>query len=162
MTLDLFLYAANKAALVAFAKSNPPANPLLDEDNNPRQGVMYVWWKETGKFMTQAGTYDAEGEEITPPTYLPGVLLLLRIHASFFDNTKLADQTYDEDGNPQLEQHQRSAVVKYIKDNGTPGTMGSLPYYELDGVRIFRPADVEAYLAANNLSGHEWVGGNTY
>jgi hypothetical protein len=29
-------------------------------------------------------------------------------------------------------------------------------------VRLFRPADVLAWLTANSLSGHEWAGGNFY
>jgi len=165
MSIDLILYApAGKSAFATFARNHPPANPLLDADGNTREGVSYCWWAGSGKFMTQAGTYDENGDEITPPTFAPGHVALLRIHSSFFDATRLADQTYDEEGNPELEQHQRSAVVKYIRDNGSFGTMagGTIPYYELDGVRILRPQDVEAYLASNNIPGHIWVGGNRY
>jgi hypothetical protein len=40
--------------------------------------------------------------------------------------------------------------------------MGSVSYYEVDGVRLFKPADVLALLAANDLPGHTWVDGNAY
>jgi len=88
----------------------------------------------------------------------------MRISGSFFDENKLAYQTYDEEGNPQLEQWQRSNIIKYIKDNGTPGAMvgGTIPYYEIDSVHLLRPSDIEAFMAANNIPGHIWVGGNSY
>jgi len=163
--LDIILYApTGKAALVDFAKAHPPANPLLDDEGNTREGVSYCWWAGSGQFMTATGTYDQDGNEITPPTFAPGVVALLRISGEFFQNTKLADQTYDEEGNPQLEQHQRSAVVQYIRNNGTPGTMtaDNIPYYEIDGVRLLRPQDVESFMSSRNIPGHIWVGGNSY
>ena len=161
MSLDLILYGADKATFAAFAKNNPPANPLLDSEGNTREGVSYCWWGGNGKLMTAPGDYSDENN-IIEPTFLPGVVALLKIHSSFFEDTKLADQTFDNNGAPELEQHQRSSVVKYIKDNGTPGTMAGITYYELDNVRIFRPSDVEAFLAANGVPGHTWVGGNSY
>jgi len=161
--LDIILYApGGKADLVAFAKAHPPANPLLDDDGNVRPGVDYCWWAGSGKFMTAKGEYDQNGDEIVPPSFAPGVVALLRISGSFFENTKLADQEYDEEGTPQLEQHQRSAVVNYIRNNGTPGTMQGIPYYEIDGVRLLRPQDVEAFVQSRNIPGHIWVGGNSY
>jgi hypothetical protein len=164
MSIDLILYApAGKSAFATFARNNPPNNPLLDDEGNTRPGISYCWWSGSGKFMTDPGTGgDPEDPGYVEPTYAPGHVALLRIHSEFFDNTKLADQTYDEEGNPQLEQHQRSAVAKYIKDNGTPGTMAGIPYYELDGVRILRPQDVEAYCQANGIPGHRWASGNRY
>ena len=167
--LDIILYApGGKADLVQFAKNHPPANPLLQDDGegNPvtREGVDYCWWAGSGKFMTAKGEYDGEGNEIVPPSFAPGVVALLRIDGSFFENTKLADQEYDEEGVPQLEQHQRSAVVNYIRNNGTPGTMTAddIPYYDIDGVRLLRPQDVDAFVQSRNIPGHIWVGGNSY
>ena len=162
--LDIVLYCpTGKGDLVDWAKTTPPNNPLLTDDG-PREGVSYCWWAGSGKFMTQKGTYDENGDEITPPTFAPGVVALLRIHSDFFENTKLADQTYDEDGNPELEQFQRNAVAKYIKDNGTSGSMagGTIPYYQLGAVRLLRPSDVDDYCVANNIPGHVWVGGNSH
>lgn len=159
--IDLILYApTGKAAFATFARNHPPANPLLDAEGNLREGVSYCWWAGDGQFKTANGEYDAEGNEITPPTYAPGAVALLRIHSSFFEQTKIQDQ--NEEGT--LEQWERSLVVNYIKNNGTFGTMagGTIPYYELDGVRIMRPQDVENFLSANNIPGHIWVGGNSY
>ena len=163
--MDFVLYApGGKSALATFAQNHPPANPLMDAEGNTREGVSYCWWAGSGNFMTAKGTYDQDGNEITPPTFAPGAVALMRIHTSFWESTKLADQTYDENGNPQLEQWQRNSVVKYIKDNGTPGTMagGTIPYYELDGVRILRATDVDAFCDANGIPKHIWVGGNSY
>ena len=168
--MDIILYApTGKAALVAFAKNHPPANPLLQEDGEgntyTREGVDYCWWAGSGNFMTDPGTGgDPEDPGYVAPTFAPGVVALLRIYGSFFQSTKLADQTYDEEGNPQLEQDQRSAVVQYIKNNGTPGTMtaDNIPYYEIDGVRLLRPQDVESFMSSRNIPGHIWVGGNSY
>jgi len=165
--LDIILYCpTGKGDLVDWAKTTPPNNPLLQDDgegnNVTRPGIDYCWWAGSGKFMTQKGTYDENGDEITPPSFAPGVVALLRIHSDFFENTKLADQTYDEEGNPQLEQHQRSAVVKYIKDNGTASSMAGIPYYQLGAVRLLRPEDADAFCVSNNIPGHQWVGGNSY
>jgi len=164
--LDIVLYApGGKADLVQFAKNHPPANPLVDAEGNTREGVSYCWWAGSGNFMTDPGTGgDPEDPGYVAPTFAPGSVALLRISGSFFENNKLADQTYDENGVPQLEQWQRSNIIKYIKDNGVLGSMagGSIPYYEIDNVRLLRPLDVEAFLAANNIPGHIWVGGNSY
>ena len=169
MSLDIILYApGGKADMIAWAKVNPPANPLLDEDDEgnmvTRPGVSFCWWAGSGQFKTANGTYDGEGNEITPPTFAPGAVGLLRIHTILLENTHITDQTYDENGNPQLEQWERNQVAKWIKDNGTPGTMagGTVPYYEVGTVRLLRPQDAEAFMAANNIAGHVWVGGNSY
>ncbi len=161
MSLDIILWAPSKAALATWAQTHPAADPLMTADG-PREGVSYCWWAGSGQFMTQNGTYDQDGNEITPPTFAQGVVALLKLHTAFFANDKLTDQTYDENGTPQLEQWQRSKAAQWIKTNGTPGNMGTVNYYEVDGVRLFRPADVEAFLSANDLPGHIWVGGNAY
>lgn len=157
MSLDIILWAPSKAALATWAQTHPAANPLMTADG-PREGVSYCWWHESGKFRT--GGTDEE------PTFAPGVVALLKLHTSFFESDKEGDgQRFDtdQDGNPvRREQWQYSKVAKWVRNNGTPGSMGSVTYYEVDGVRLFRPADVEAFLAANNLPGHVWVDGNSY
>lgn len=160
MALDLVLWAPTKAALATWAASNPPANPLMDAEGNTREGVSYCWWAGTGQFMTAPGVYDSEGVEVTPPTFAPGVVALLRIHSDFFANDLLEDK-YDVNGNKK-EQWVYSKAAKWIKDNGTPGTMGGVSYYEVGGVRLFKPEDVETFCASNNIPGHIWVGGNEY
>lgn len=161
--IDLILWANTKAKFANFARTNPPANPLQQQDDEgnwvDRRGFTWVWWAESGKLMTARGTYDQDGNEVTPPTYLPGFVALVRIHGDFFNQNIL---TPDEADPEKDEQWARNKVAQYIKNNGTPGTMGGIPYYEVDGVRMFRPQDVTAYLSANNLPGHEWLGGNSF
>lgn len=145
--IDLILWAATKADLLNWGKTNPPTAPLLKDvvDDGetrtlPVEGVRFVWWREDGKFLTPGGT-------------LNGFVLLLRLHTGYFDADKLADNG---------EQWAKSRVAKHIKDNGVQGSIGGIGYSELNGVRIFRPADVEAYCVTNGLPNHTWVGGNLY
>ena len=39
------------------------------------------------------------------------------------------------------EQWARSKIARWVRNNGTAGTVEQIPYYEVDGVRLFRPAD---------------------
>lgn len=160
--IDLILYApAGKAAFGAFARNNPPNDPMLGDDDAIREGVEYSWWAGSGKFMTDPGSGgNPDDPEYVAPSFAPGAVALLRINTRFWPEDKIAEQ--NEAGT--LEQWERSKVTKYIKDNGRPGTMagGTIPYYELDGVRIMRPSDVESWLSANNIPGHTWVSGNAY
>ncbi|MCP5087915.1 MAG: hypothetical protein GY952_14070 [Rhodobacteraceae bacterium] len=164
MPIDIILYAPNKPTMAAFAKAHPPANPLLDAKGYPRKGVRYSWWGGSqGKFMTDPGNPTAD--PVVPPTFLPGVAMLLHIHSEFFDDNNITpeDDDYVKPADPDnIEQHERNRVVRYIKENGTEGTMGGVAYYEIDDVRLFRPKDVVAFIVANNVKGHRWVDGNSY
>jgi hypothetical protein len=139
--IDLILWCNTKAGFVTFAKAHPVGNPIMDADGNTRPGVRWCWWGGEGKMKSPTGE-------------VPGFVMLMTIYRG--------DDVLAASG----EQFVKSRVAKYIKDNGTFGTTsaanGSIPYYELAGVRIFRPADVTAWLSVNNLPGHEWVGGNQY
>lgn len=157
--IDLILWATDRATLRTFAQNN---NLLVQDDEGnwkPRDGLEWDWWGGTGKLMRTQGTYDAEGNELTAPTYIPGEVLLLRIHGDFFNTDRLEPDEADPD---KAEQWARSKVARFIKNNGTPGTVQGVNYYELDGVRIFRAADVQAKLVEWGVPGHEWLGGNSY
>jgi hypothetical protein len=151
--IDLILWCNTKAGFVTFAKAHPPANPLMDADGNVREGVRWCWWGGDGQMMKTKAVYDGM-TLVTPATYVPGFVMLMSIYR---DDDKMAETG---------EQFVKSKVAKYIKDNGvfgrTSAANGNIPYYELSGVRIFRPQDVETWLAANGLPGHTWVGGNQY
>ena len=161
--IDLILWANTKATFATFARNNGLLVQYDTEDGpawRPREGFEYCWWAGEGKLKTAEGTYDQNGDEITPPSFLPGYVALCRIYGSFFNTDKLDPDDTDPD---KLEQWTRSKVARYIKNNGTPGTVagGAINYYELDDVRIFRPADVFAWLSARGLPHHEWAGGNS-
>lgn len=157
--IDLVLYAANKATLRDFAVARGLITTQVDEGvttyTNQRD-FTYCWWAGSGNFMLTKGTYDVEGVELTPPTFAAGVVALLRV-ATF-------DDVLDPGDTENPEQWHKSSIARYVRNNGTPGTFfgGAVPYYEIDGVRLMRPADVNTWLSANNLPGHEWSGGNAY
>ena len=158
--IDLILWANTKATFATFARTNGLLIQDAEGNDSLRDGFSYVWWAESGKLVTAQGTYDAEGNELTPPTFLPGFVALCRISGGFFDSDRLDPAEDDPD---KEEQYTRSKVARYIKNNGTPGTLagGSIRYFELSGVRIFRPRDVFDWLASRGLPGHEWLGGNS-
>lgn len=153
--IDIILWAPNKAALKTWAQTHPANNPLLDEEGNTREGISYSWWGGEGKIIKTVGTYDADGNELTPTVYFPGVAVLLKVDLI---SDKLADQTHDENGVPQLEQWERSKVVQWIKNNGTPGTTQGIRYYDVDGIRLFKPEDVMSVTPVP----HGWVQGNSF
>ncbi len=168
--IDLILRAPDKAAMIQWAKDHglyeqyieTPA--VLDENGDEvtpavlkwrtKKGLEYSWWGGRGKFLTSLGTYDENGDVITPPTYASGVVLLLRIHSQFFRDDVLVPNAADPD---KEEQWARSKVVRYIKNNGVAGNTGAINYWELDGVQAYRPADVQAYLTTNGLPGHRYL-----
>ena len=133
--------------------------------NHP--GIRWTWWADNGKLMTAKGTYDADGAELTPPTFAAGVVAILRITSQFFtedvDGVKTYDALTPDEADPdKAEQWARSRVARFVKNNGTPGTAGGISYWELDGVRLYKPADVQAFLVSNDVPGHSWQGGNSF
>lgn len=108
----------------------------------------YCEWAGSGKFMTSAPKLDERGGVVSPATFLPAFVILARVRAS---GDVIADGA---------EQWQRSKLARRIKNNGAPGTMGGIPYYELKGVRMLRADDVFSWLASRGLPAHEWAGGN--
>ena len=173
--IDLILWGPNKATFVTFAvnqglliETQEEVEPgVFETVRTKREGFDYCWWAGSGKLMTDRGSQtDPETDPgYVPPTFLNGEVALLRIYGNFFQTDKIdGGPVYDEEGNLLREQHDRSKVAQYIRNNGTPGTVagGSINYYEVDGIRIFRAKDVQDWLAANNLPGHIWLGGNSY
>lgn len=143
--IDLILHGT-KAAIQALAF----ARGLVDASGKPVPNVDYCWWAETGKFMTAAPIYDTQGNVTTGATYLPNFVCILRIWTK-----------EDAIQNPvDSEQWSRSQIAKWIKNNGIPGTIGGLPCYIINNVRLLRAIDVQGWLTLKGLPGHEWAGGN--
>lgn len=145
--IDLILQGT-KANIATLLK----ARGLLDTDNNPLHGCELTWWAGDGKFMTAKPVYDGM-TVTTPPTYLTGLVVLCRIHGALRDADRIANPV-------DQQQWSRSRIAKWIKDNGTLGTIGGLPCYTVNSVRLLRAADVFAWCAAHGMPGHEWFGGN--
>lgn len=140
--IDLVMYGS-RANLRALLKSRGLIEVNAGEVTKLR-GFDYCEWAGSGKFMTSPGV------DSIPPTFLPQTVILARITT--------AEDEIDAPADGEL--WNRSKVARYIKNNGTPGLMGTITYYELDGVRLFRAADVFAWLDGQGLPGHEWLGGN--
>lgn len=126
---------------------------LIDADNEPVPGCELAWWAGGGKFVTTAPVLDAQGNVTTPAVFMAGFVVMCRLHSSLFTNDRI-------DG-AAGEQWARSKVAKWIKDNGTLGSIEGIPTYLVNNVRLFRAADVQAWLDARGLPGHEWFGGNS-
>lgn len=125
---------------------------LLDSDNNPVPGCDLAWWAGDGKFMTTPPVLDKDGNVTTPATYMAGFVVNCRIHSDAAKDDRI------EGG--KGEQWSRSKVAKWVKDNGTLGSIGGIPTYTVNSVRLFRAADVQGWLDSKGLPGHEWAGGN--
>lgn len=159
--IDIILWAPDRPTLRQFVINR---GLLVDDGEGGfkrRDGFVDSWWAGTGNFMTAKGVYDNDGNEITPPTFSPGQVALLRVYGSYFSDDVIVPDDADPD---KEEQWARSKIAQAIKNNGTPGSIqgGEITYYEWDGVRIFRAADVMTWLVANDLPGHEFMGGNRY
>jgi len=138
---------------------------VVAEDPNALKTVG-AYDRKQGNFavFTSIGTSPAVGTSLeiySGPLYLTGEVALLRIYDTFFSEDRLIPDEADPE---KEEQWARSKIARYIKNNGVPGTVagGSIPYYEVDGIRIFRPQDVETWLTTNGLPTHGWLGGNRF
>jgi len=117
--------------------------------------VIGTYDRTTGNTVVFMATGDLPevGDEVdiyTTTQFVDGQFLLLRIHGEFFD----ADEIHE--GN-DVEPWERSRVAKYIKNNGTEQTVQGLTCYEMEGVRIFRYADVLAWCEARGVPGHTYL-----
>lgn len=153
--IDLILWSDTKTALNNFAK----VHGLLVQDPETQEwatayGVEWSWWQGSGKMLRSLGTYDAEGVELTPPTFVNGWVILLRLHSTYADADKLDPAGPTAEDIPEWD---RSKVARFIRNNGTPGTVAGLTYYEIDGVRILRVQDVEAKLAEWGVPSHRFA-----
>lgn len=150
MSIDLVLWGQTRADFTAFAL----ANGLLIEDaegnRKQREGFTFSWWNGSGKLMTAPGTYDGEGNELTPPTFAPGEFALIRIYGAFFNQDRIDEPADDEAWS-------RSKVAEYIKTNGTQGSIVGLTYYQFDGVRVFTYASVQQEVLSRGAPGHMWL-----
>lgn len=164
MSLDLVLYHANGPATIRNALQSrglASRDPETNEWTFPA-GVYIAPWNETGKVMRAPGTYDAEGNELTPPTYIPGFAVIIRFAYDVEENDRIEGDT-DEDGDTIPEEDRdtiygKSQIVRFIKKNGTLGQAAGIPYYEMpNGLRFFRYEDVTAKCAEWGTPGHVFL-----
>jgi len=118
-----------------------------------------------GNFAVFSGVADvAEDLQVAlpDPQFLNQFVILAHIHGSFFNDDRISDGITGEE-NEVVEQWQKSALIRTIRNAATPITVaGDIQGYDWAGVKLFRAADVQAFLASRGVPGHEWLGGNSY
>ena len=126
------------------------ARGLVNATGGALPGFDYCWWAGSGNFAITKPVYDSSNpfNVITPATYLPNSVVLTRVDDP-------ADAITEG-----TEQWQRSVLAKWLKDNGTLGTVGGFPCYTTAGVDMLRASDVFAWVKTQGLASHEWSGGN--
>lgn len=161
-----------------FGFAEPPSLPTWLDDTTTiyKDGNLIGTYDRIAQgfvvYNTVAGeTTPTIGETVevySGPTFVPGVLVIMRISGARFMADRIpADMANDDDGDPisvedRAEQWGRSRIARWIKKNGTQGTNVGITYYEVDGVRIMRAQDVQERVAAWGVPGHQWLGGNSF
>ena len=155
--IDLIFWAQTKAQFETFAKGK---GYMITDEEGVTLTIRYVnlaWWAGSGKLMKVKGTYDADGVELTPPQFEPGFFVYLRMSGPVHD----ADHLEATEETPKSWHKSRLAADTY--GNGEQGTAildGQVSAYQSGAVRIVDADELQAYIAANNLPGYEWLGGN--
>lgn len=150
--IDVILMADTNTALAQFGL----AHGLLVSDgeggwtNAP--GVDWSRWAGSGIMLRSQGEYDAEGNTISEPVFVPGHAIVLRLYGAFYESDKI-----ERDGD-----WFKSKTMQFIHDNGTATEVEGIPCTEVDGVRVFKPRDVLAKLKEWGVPGHEFAGGGVY
>ncbi len=140
--IDLILHADTKATLATFARARGLQVQSAEGEWVNRRGVEWDWWAGSGKFRT-GGTDEA-------PVFYPGFVIILRL----WDEAGAEDEAIDETEEGVF---RRSVIARYIKRNGTPTTVGTIPAYVIDGVTIMRRSDVDDWLAGRGLPTHVFL-----
>jgi hypothetical protein len=130
----------------------------LDETVTAVDGVTQVgrWVRNQGNFAVFSGvatvgqTLDITTEDRQT---LPGYCALLRLHFTVEEEDRVDDDEVDVEEGPW----KRSKVARYIKRNGTPGTISGLNYYTVDGVRLFKYQDVVEWCNTRGVPSHGFL-----
>jgi hypothetical protein len=167
--IDLILQGT-KANIAALLKARGLLDFDADKNPVPVPGCELAWWGGDGKFMTAAPVLDKDGNVTTPATFLAGYVVNCRIHSNKYADDMIGEaKAAPLGGEPAVvkdatvvkgEQWARSRVAKWVKDNGTLGSIGGIPCYTVNNVKLFRAADVQGWLDSKGLPGSEWFGGN--
>lgn len=152
--IDLIIRSPTTQASILTALT---AKNLLNADGSKVAGFDYCWWAGSGQVMTSLPVINDQGVVTTPAAFLPGFAMICRIYSSLFTSDNIASPV-------DSEQWSKSKIAQAIKTAGTLGTIGTPPisFYQVGNFQLCRAADVQAWLAANNLPGHEWAGGNSF
>lgn len=148
--IDVILMAETNEALAKFGLAHGLLVPDGEGGWKNAKGVDWAYWAGSGLMKRSLGKYDAEGNTIAEPEFVPGLAIVLRLFGEF----------YKKDGIKRDGEWIKSKTLQFIYDNGTAGEVEGIPYHEIDGVRILKPSDVIAKLSEWGVPGHEFSGGN--
>lgn len=160
MSLDLVIHGPRADIRNLFINRGWVTQNTDEEGNisfSNKPGLDWVPWNGSGQVMRVPGVYDSEGVEITPPTYVPGYAVIVRLSYSI-EEADRADDGLDEDGdtiptnyrdtddegNPIPSPWSRSKLLAKLRKVGRLRDTAGMPNYQLPGgLRVFRYSDVQ-------------------
>ena len=168
--IDIITQSATLEVLQAFCVKHN-LGKMLDGEFTPRKGLSIGPWNADGVFPTKNATYDENDNQLTARTVAAGFVAILRFRDDFrIPVTKTIDgeqvtvnQSDKLEVDPEAdntEQHMRSRIARFIKNNGVKGKTGTINHWKLDGVKLYRYPDVMAFLDAKGLPKFVRGGGN--
>ncbi len=164
MSIDIVTQSSSLEVLQDFCVKHR-LGKMVDGEFTLRKGLTVAPWNADGRFKTKNATYDGE-TQLTAATYAAGFVAILRFRDDFrIRVTKTIDGeqvTVNQSDNLEgsEEQHTRSRIFRYVKNNGVKGKTGTINHWKLDGVKLYRYPDVMAFLDDRGLAKFVRGGGN--
>jgi hypothetical protein len=157
MTIDLLIHAPTKPALDSFYVGRG----LVKPDGQPSEGFVSCLWAGNGKMMTARPVFNPADpfKPLQPATYLNGIVGLGRLYGERAEDDIIIPNPTDPNRDKQWA---RSKLALWFKTNGNAGQTQGISWYGVAGERLYDPVSVNVFLAANDLPGHQWAGGNSY
>lgn len=146
--MDLFLWAQTDAQIKSFFR----ANRLLEGDD-PVRGAELTPWAGAPRFMVTPGTYDADGTELTAPTF-DGVAYHVRLHFTVAEDDAISDTPADPEN---VKPWERSAIAKAVRGNGPARQWNGLDYYQSAGVRLFELDAIHSWCQSRGVPDHVYL-----
>jgi hypothetical protein len=174
--IDLFLHAGTKFALEQWLDARGLGDSFQDTDaTSPTFGdwfyrhtddsSTFIWWRHpSGKLEVTAPVIDGEGNVTTPGTTFTGFYGILRFQTfEDMDSRERFEMVEDTDEDSptfgEMVPVSKGTVGDWVRNNTAVSVLESFAGYGGEGITIIAPEDVQAYLEAQGLPGHEFLGG---
>lgn len=170
MSIDIVTQSASLKVLQDFLVKRK-LGKIVDGEFVLSKGITLGPWAGSGDFPTKAATSDDEGNQLTAPVYAAGFVAIIRVRDDFrikitktIDGEQVevsqGDKLKTDPEADNREQHTRSRIARYLKNNGTKGKSGGINFRKLDGVKFYRYEDVKAFVVSRGLPMFVRGGGN--